>query len=106
MTFRCWKCDATIDLPAGGRVGSRDACRRCDSDLHSCRNCDFYDPSKNNQCSEPQAEWQRDKEAGNYCDYFRPAVGPPVDLAAAKGHTRAAPAVSDAKKKFDSLFKL
>jgi hypothetical protein len=100
--FRCWKCDATIDLPAGGRVGTRDACPHCDADLHCCRNCDFYDPSKNNQCSEPQAEWQREKEAGNYCDYFRAASG----LGAAKGSSRAAPAVSDAKKTFDSLFKL
>lgn len=81
-------------------MSSRDACRRCDADLHSCRNCDFYDPSKNNQCSEPQAEWQREKEAANYCDYFRPAGG----ARAAKG-SRGGSAVSDAKKKFDSLFK-
>jgi hypothetical protein len=101
MTLRCWKCGATIDLPAGGRVGSRDTCPHCDRDLHSCRNCDFYDPSKNNQCSEPQAEWQREKEAANYCDYFRPDSG----LSSGKGGSRAAPAVSDAKKKFDSLFK-
>jgi hypothetical protein len=81
-------------------VGSRDACPSCDRDLHACRNCDFYDTSKNNQCSEPQAEWQRDKEAANYCDYFRP------NQRLNRGGSRAAPAASDAKKKFDSLFKI
>jgi hypothetical protein len=99
--FHCWKCGVTIDLPAGGRVGTRDGCPRCDADLHSCRNCGFYDPSKNNQCSESQAEWQRDKEVGNYCDYFRPAAERDV----AKGGSRPTPA-SEAKKKFDSLFKV
>jgi len=83
-------------------VGSRDVCPLCDADLHSCRNCDFYDPSKNNQCSEPQAEWQREKEAANYCDYFRPSAG----RSAARGVPRAGSPVADAKKKFDSLFKI
>ena len=62
MTFSCWKCGETIQLAAGSRVGSRDTCSRCNADLHSCRNCSFYDPSKNNQCSEPQADWVRDKK--------------------------------------------
>jgi len=100
--FTCWKCGATINLPAGSRVGNRDVCPSCDADLHSCRNCDFYDPSKNNQCSEPQAEWQRDKENANYCDYFRPGAR----SGAAKSGSRAGSSVSDAKKKFDSLFKI
>ena len=97
MQFSCWKCGHVIDLPPGSRVGSRDACPQCDRDLHSCRNCNFYDPSKNNQCSEPQAEWVRDKEAANYCDYYRPNP-----VLSAKSSSPA----SAAKKKFDSLFKI
>ena len=98
MSFNCWKCGETVQLPAGGRVGNRETCPRCGAELHSCRNCDFYDPSKNNQCSEPQAEWVRDKEASNYCDYYRP--NPTV-----AGGARSSPAGESAKKKFDSLFK-
>lgn len=97
MQFSCWKCGHAIELSPGSRVGSRDTCPRCDADLHSCRNCNFYDPSKNNQCSEPQAEWVRDKEATNYCDYYRPN---PILSAKSSSPT------SDAKKKFDSLFKI
>jgi hypothetical protein len=98
MTFSCWKCGETIQYPTGSRVGNRDACPKCDADLHACRNCQFYDPGKHNQCTENQAEWVRDKEAGNYCDYFSPG-------AILRAGNRSSPS-SDAKKKFDSLFKV
>jgi hypothetical protein len=94
--FSCWKCGQSVELPAGGRVGQRDSCPQCDSDLHSCRNCRFYDPGKHNQCSEPQAEWVRDKEAANYCDYFAPRLA----------SSRASSAAEDVRRKFDSLFKI
>ena len=99
--FHCWKCGEAVDLPPASRVGNRDTCTRCDSDLHSCRNCRFYDVSKNNQCSEPQAEWVRDKEASNYCDYFSPNVV----LAGGRAGSRSTPMAEDAKKRFNSLFK-
>ncbi len=112
--FNCWKCDTSIDLPPASRVGTRDSCPKCDADLHSCRNCRFYDTSKNNQCAEPQAEWVRDKEASNYCDYFSPnPVGvhghaPLGGSTASRDRSRTAPSspAENAKKKFDSLFKI
>lgn len=82
---------------AANRVGTRDTCRRCDYDLHSCRNCRFYDTTKHNQCAETQAEWVRDKEASNYCDYFSAHT-----VLNANNHTSFP--TEDAKKKFDSLF--
>ncbi len=99
MQFSCWKCGEAIERPPAGRVLSRDACPNCDYDLHACRNCRFYEPARHNQCAETQAEWVRDKETGNYCDYFSPS---PV-LGA--GQRSLSPADA-AKKKFDSLFKL
>jgi hypothetical protein len=99
VQFNCWKCGQTIPVPPGEKVGCRDACPRCDASLHACRNCRFYDPAKNNQCAEPQAEWTRDKEAGNYCEYF--SANP--TLMARQGHPPAK--ADDAKRKFDSLFK-
>jgi hypothetical protein len=95
----CWKCGHAIKVASGNRVGTREACPQCDSDLHACRNCRHYDPAKHNQCVETQAEWVRDKEAGNYCDYFWPGAlrraSPPVSSGGA----------DDAKETFDSLFK-
>ena len=52
------------------RVGRRDTCLGCGSDLHCCRNCALYDRQFHNQCREPQAERQVDKERGNFCDWF------------------------------------
>jgi hypothetical protein len=70
MLFHCWTCGSRIEYPPGSRVGRRDTCPKCDSDLHSCRNCQFYDPIKNNQCAEPQARLVRDKESANRCEFF------------------------------------
>jgi hypothetical protein len=99
MEFSCSKCRKLIDYSATAPVGKRDVCPKCDADLHCCKNCRHYDPAKHNQCAETQAEWVRDKDAANYCDYFQPN---PVLLAQGGN----GPAKSgDAKKKFDSLFK-
>jgi hypothetical protein len=99
MFFNCWKCRQKIEYPSGSRVGTRDTCPKCDADLHACRNCQFYDPAKHNQCAEAQAEWVRDKEAANYCGYFQPN---PTFLASTD---LPASEADDAKKKFGSLFK-
>jgi hypothetical protein len=98
MRFSCFKCGRTIDAPE--RVGTRDTCPNCEADLHCCRSCRFYDPGKHNECAETQAEWVRDKEASNYCDYFQPN---PVLLAQGSGPSPAKE--TDARKRFGSLFK-
>ena len=98
MRFSCFKCGKQIDVPE--RVMTRDTCPNCDADLHCCRNCRFYDTGKHNECAETQAEWVRDKEASNYCDYFQPN---PVLLA--KGSGPGAGKQDDARNRFDSLFK-
>lgn len=99
MICHCWKCGEAATFAPGERIGSRETCRRCDADLHCCKNCEFYDPAKHNQCTESQAEWVRDKEAGNYCDYFRPASRKPPLISPSTSNT------ADAKKKFDALFR-
>jgi len=100
MLFNCWKCGERIEYPTGSRVGRRDTCSKCDADLHSCCNCQFYDRSKNNQCSEPQAEWVCDKEGANLCDYYSPN---PVLMAQGE---RPASKTDDAKNNFDLLFRV
>ncbi|HET7102161.1 MAG TPA: hypothetical protein VFJ52_13495 [Terriglobia bacterium] len=85
-------------MDAPQRVMTRDTCHNCDADLHCCRNCRFYDPGKHNECAETQAEWVRDKQAANYCDYFQPN---PVLLAQGPGSGKQ----DEAKKRFDSLFR-
>lgn len=64
----CHRCGAEVGHV--GRVGRRDACLQCGSDLRCCRNCHLYDPALHNQCRESQAERQVDKERGNFCEFF------------------------------------
>ena len=47
----------------------------CGEDAHVCKNCSFYDVKAYNECREPQAEVQREKERANRCEYFQPRVG-------------------------------
>jgi len=89
----CHRCGH--DIGPVERVGRRDACLQCRSDLHCCLNCSFYDPAYHNQCREPQAELQVDKQAGNFCDYFSFRIGP-----------RTKPAGTDAaRSQLDALFR-
>jgi hypothetical protein len=78
MTARCHRCGTTVQAE---RVGVRDVCPSCTAFLHSCRNCDHYAVGLHNDCREPTAERVVDKEAGNFCDHFRPAA-PPASPAA------------------------
>ncbi len=96
--MNCWKCGTEIEPVAGTlKIMKADACPSCDSELHVCRNCRFYDPYAHNECKEPQVEWVRDKEKANYCDYFEPT-------AIAKFAERRGSSAS-AKSAFNKLFK-
>jgi predicted RNA-binding Zn-ribbon protein involved in translation (DUF1610 family) len=64
----CHSCRKTLDV--GRKVGRREDCPFCGSDLHVCLNCRFYDPGSYNDCREPQAERVVDKARSNFCDYF------------------------------------
>jgi len=65
---RCYKCQHPVTLEF---VSRRDECQSCGSDLHICLNCIFFDETKANKCREPQAEYVKEKDRSNYCDYFR-----------------------------------
>ena len=67
--MRCFHCGNEIFYT--DRVGIREECEKCKSDVHCCRNCAFYDPKVYNECKEPQAEVIREKDRANVCDYFR-----------------------------------
>jgi hypothetical protein len=92
----CFSCNTEIELSAGGRVGFRDECENCASDLHVCKNCAFYDPSAYNECREPNAERLLDRDRANRCDYFSTNEERGAD---------GSQALQGAKNDLDSLFK-
>ena len=70
--MKCSVCNTRVALAANEKVGFRDTCTGCHSDLHTCRNCQFYDPNAYNECRESSAERVADSERINHCDWFQP----------------------------------
>lgn len=71
MELICFKCQKTNSVES--KVGYREECLHCRQDLHSCKNCDFYDVKSYNECREPSADVVRDKEKFNFCDFYNPS---------------------------------
>jgi len=94
MNVQCHFCKKKISVE--GRVSRSETCPECGYDIHCCMNCRFYDESKHNKCSDPQAEWVSDRERRNYCDYFEIN---PASEGVDKGEKE------NAREKAESLFK-
>jgi hypothetical protein len=97
---QCFACGTRIELPGGARVGFRDECPRCRTDLHVCRNCARHDPGAHNQCREPAAEPVADRERANRCEWFAPAAGDDPGEGAGRADPRAT-----ARAAIDALFR-
>ncbi|NND60482.1 MAG: hypothetical protein HKN49_09470 [Gammaproteobacteria bacterium] len=91
VCFSCGASQPEIILP----VRRLEVCRQCNSELHVCRMCEFYDTTVANACREPIADEVKDKEHANFCDYFRvkPDAYEPPDKSA-----------SDAEQQLNALF--
>lgn len=74
----------------------KSTCPKCGGDLHICLNCKFYSPTSHNKCLELKAEFQRNRDKANFCDYFIFKEGA---LNASSNEKE------DARKKLDELFK-
>lgn len=93
---RCYHCQTALTL--SGKPARSDECPVCGRDLRVCLNCRHYDPGAYRGCREPVAEEVRDKDRGNFCDWFqfRPD-GPGQTGAPGQPGTKN-------RKAFDSLF--
>jgi len=85
----CYRCRGELSFEA--KVSREAICPACSSDVHVCANCRFYDRSSHNQCREPAAEFVRDKERANFCEFF--------ELAGRRSSAKAG-----GKAAFDALF--
>ncbi len=78
----CYKCKKMIPWSALDGIMRRDTCPHCGTDSHACKNCRHYDTSAHWECREHITEAVKDKEKGNYCDFFQPRQG---EASAAQG---------------------
>lgn len=75
-------------------------CPKCGFELHSCKQCANFDPSRRFECMQPVPERIAKKDARNECSFFSIAVR--VEKQTSTG---AAARPNDARRAFDNLFK-
>ena len=67
--LKCYKCSTVHKEP--GALGFQEVCEGCQSYLHCCMNCRFFDEYAG-KCAEPQAEFVSDRNGMNQCEYLQP----------------------------------
>jgi hypothetical protein len=90
------------ELPPMTAIERTSSCPYCLSDLKCCLNCRFFDPGMNNQCREPQAEWQSEKAKANFCEFFDYRETSAIGRA---GFGGAQSDTARARSAFDALFR-
>ena len=94
---RCAQCGtllAAIVEPVG-------QCAKCGFELHSCKQCSYFDPSSRFECMQPITERIARKDTRNECKFYSISVR-------VEKQTSTGPASrpgDDARRAFDDLFK-
>ena len=69
LIMHCWYCKNNLDLPEGP-LSFKATCDHCNSWLHVCKNCQYYQPGQPNDCLVPETH-EVDKEKANLCEEFK-----------------------------------
>ena len=75
-------------------------CPKCGFDLHSCKQCEHFDPSSRFECNQPIPVRISPKDKRNDCSFYSMRVSLEKETTS-KGAARP----NDARAAFDSLFK-
>ena len=90
------KC-AACGVKAPSNITFESSCTNCRSELHTCRQCNYFDPSARFECSKPITTKIVNKNARNTCERFLPRTI--VERQTSSG------APTDARAAFAKLFK-
>jgi len=94
---RCAQCGALLSVvsePPG-------QCPKCGFELHSCKQCAHFDPSRRFECMQPVPKRVAKKDQRNECSFFSISVRVEKQTSAGSASTPN----NDARKAFDDLFK-
>ena len=91
--FTCWSCRQSTEME--DKVTRTSECPHCRADMHSCKNCHYYEPGAHNECRETISEYVQDKERSNFCGMYRDFLGERSALEDAEA----------SKQKLEALFK-
>jgi predicted RNA-binding Zn-ribbon protein involved in translation (DUF1610 family) len=93
---RCAQCGALLQNLAGP-VGQ---CPKCGFELHSCKQCEHFDPASRFECNQPIPDRISPKDKRNDCSFYSMRV-------MLEKETSSTPAQrpNDARQAFENLFK-
>jgi hypothetical protein len=91
--IRCASCAAL--LPP--EVDLSGQCPRCGFDLHSCKQCAYFDPSSRFECTQAITARVAKKNAKNECTFFAPRTTVERETSS--------PKPADARMAFENLFR-
>lgn len=92
-TVKCSSCGAKVATS----IGAESTCPTCKAELHTCRQCTYFDPSARFECSKSITAKIVNKNARNACELFTPRTV--VERQTSSG------APNDARAAFNKLFK-
>jgi predicted RNA-binding Zn-ribbon protein involved in translation (DUF1610 family) len=92
---RCAQCGTVLQ-----GVAASGQCPKCGFELHSCKQCMYFDPGSRFECMQPIKERIAKKDARNECTFYEMRVTREKETS-----TPAAQRPSDARQAFDNLFK-
>ena len=90
------KC-SSCGVQASTTINIASSCPNCNADLHTCRQCTYFDPGARFECSKPVTARIVNKNARNTCELFSPRTV--VERETSSG------APTDARQAFAKLFK-
>ena len=92
---RCSQCGTVLPgMPPGG------LCPKCGFELHSCRQCMFFDTGSRFECMQPVSKRIEKKDVRNECNFYEMRVTREKETS-----TPASLRPNDARQAFENLFK-
>lgn len=92
---RCAQCGTVLQgMPSGEK------CPKCGFELHSCKQCAYFDPGSRFECMQPVKERIAKKDARNECTLYEMRVTREKETS-----TPASMRPNDARAAFENLFK-
>jgi hypothetical protein len=93
--FRCALCGSTVSF----EIELESQCPKCKADLHSCKQCAFFDTGVRFECTQPIPERVPRKNIRNQCTFFEAKKSVERETSSAKSKPK------DARQAFNDLFK-
>ena len=92
---RCTQCGTVLQ-----GVAPEGRCPKCGFELHSCKQCTYFDPGSRFECMQPVKERIAKKDERNECTFYEIRVTREKETS-----TPVSARPNDARAMFDSLFK-